>query len=86
MFKKISPEEQLMNYLTKFRPLDILGFAALLKVEPQEDTKEFIVDIVATFSALDRKHRRELLKLARDVARANADLFKDEDKEELPNS
>lgn len=86
MFKKISQEERLMNYLTKFRPLDTLGFAALLKVEPQDDFQEFVVDIVSTFSSLDRQHRRELLKLARDVARANSDLFKDENKEELPNS
>lgn len=86
MFKKICQEEQLMNYLTKFRPLDTLGFAALLKVEPQDDVQEFIVDIVAKFSSLDRIHRRQLLKLARDVARANSDLFKDDNKEELPNS
>lgn len=86
MLKKISQEEQLMNYFTKFRPLDTLGFAALLKVEPQDDAQEFIVDIVAKFSSLDRTHRRQLLKLARDVARANSDLFKDDNKEELPNS
>lgn len=86
MLKKISQEEQLMNYLTKFKPLDTLGFAALLKVEPQDNVQEFIVDIVAKFSSLDRTHRRQLLKLARDVARANSDLFKDDNKEELPNS
>jgi hypothetical protein len=34
MFKKISEEEKLMNYFTKFKPLDILGFAALVKVKP----------------------------------------------------
>ena len=86
MYEKISQEQQLMQYFTKFRPLDILGFATLLKVEQQDDTKEFIVDIVAKFSTLDRRHRRELLRLARDVSRANYDLFKDENKEELPNS
>lgn len=79
-------EKQLMTYLTQFRPLDIMGFAALLKVEPIDDFEEFVVEIVSKFTTLDRRHRRELLKLARDVARANNDLFKDQDKEELPNS
>ena len=75
-----------MEYLAKFRPLDIMGFAALLKVEPQDDFEEFVVDMVSKFSTLDRRHRRELLKLARDVSRANSDLFKDQEQEELPNS
>ena len=75
-----------MEYLAKFRPLDIMGFAALLKVEPQDDFEEFVVDIVSKFSTLDRRHRRELLKLARDVSRANSDLFKDQVQEELPNA
>ena len=79
-------EEKLMGYLAKFRPLDIMGFAALLKVEPTDDFEEFVVEIVSKFTTLDRRHRRELLKLAKDVARANTDLFKDQDKEELPNS
>lgn len=86
MFKKISQEEQLMNYLTKFKPLDLLGFAAILKVDQNSDFEEFIVSIVEKFSSLDRRHRKQLLRLARDVARANYDLFGDENKEKLPNS
>lgn len=86
MFKKISQEEQLMNYLTKFKPLDLLGFAAILKVDQNSDFEEFIVSMVEKFSSLDRRHRKQLLRLARDVARANYDLFGDKNKEKLPNS
>ena len=86
MFKKISQEEQLMNYFTKFKPLDLLGFAAVLKVDQNSDFEEFIVSMVEKFSSFDRRHRKQLLRLARDVARANQDLFGDGNKEKLPNS
>ena len=84
--KEVSQEAQLMNYFTKFKPLDFLGFAALVKVEPKDDFEEFVTELVVKFQSIDRKHRRELLKLARNVAKANDDLFKDEDNKELPNS
>lgn len=64
-----------MGYLTRFRPLDIMGIAKLLCVEPQDDFEEFIVEIVAKFSTLSRRRRRELLKLAEQIAKANSDLF-----------
>lgn len=75
-----------MKYFTKFKPLDLLGFAQLVQVEQKDNFEEFVVDIVMKFSTIDRRHRRELLKLARDVARANSDLFEGEEKEDLPSS
>jgi hypothetical protein len=47
--KEVSQEAQLMNYFTKFKPLDFLGFAALVKVEPKDDFEEFVTELVVKF-------------------------------------
>ena len=69
-------EEKLIKYLTTFQLSDLIGFAAILQVQEEEDFNEYIVNIVEAFSAKNRKIRKELLKLAKDISLNNRDFDK----------
>lgn len=69
-------EEKLINYLTTFQLSDLIGFAAILRVQEEEDFNEYIVNIVEAFTAKNRKIRKELLKLAKDISLNNRDFDK----------
>lgn len=67
-------EEKLIKYLTTFQLSDLLGFAAILQIQEEEDFNEYIVNIVEAFAAKNRKIRKELLKLAKDISLNNRDF------------
>ena len=67
-------EEKLIKYLTTFQLSDLIGFAAILQVQEEEDFNEYIVNIVEAFAAKNRKIRKELLKLAKDISLNNKDF------------
>ena len=67
-------EEKLIKYLTTFQLSDLIGFAAILQVQEEEDFNEYIVNIVEAFAAKNRKIRKELLKLAKDISLNNRDF------------
>lgn len=67
-------EEKLIKYLTTFQLSDLIGFAAILQVEEEEDFNEYIVNIVEAFAVKNRKIRKELLKLAKDISLNNRDF------------
>ena len=69
-------EEKLIKYLTTFQLQDLIGFAAILQVQEEEDFNEYIVNIVEAFAAKNRKIRKELLKLAKDISLNNRDFDK----------
>ena len=69
-------EEKLIKYLTTFQLSDLIGFAAILQVQEEEDFNEYIVNIVEAFAAKNRKIRKELLKLANDISLNNRDFDK----------
>jgi hypothetical protein len=69
-------EEKLIKYLTIFQLSDLIGFAAILQVQEEEDFNEYIVNIVEAFTAKNRKIRKELLKLAKDISLNNRDFDK----------
>lgn len=69
-------EEKLIKYLTTFQLSDLTGFAAILQVQEEEDFNEYIVNIVEAFAAKNRKIRKELLKLAKDISLNNRDFDK----------
>lgn len=71
-------EEKLIKYLTTFQLSDLIGFAAILQVQEEEDFNEYIVNIVEAFTAKNRKIRKELLKLAKDISLNNRDFDKGE--------
>ena len=69
-------EEKLIKYLTTFQLSDLIGFSAILQVQEEEDFNEYIVNIVEAFAAKNRKIRKELLKLAKDISLNNRDFDK----------
>ena len=69
-------EEKLIKYLTTFQLSDLIGFAAILQVQEEEDFNEYIVNIVEAFAAKNRKIRKKLLKLAKDISLNNRDFDK----------
>lgn len=69
-------EEKLIKYLTTFQLSDLIGFATILQVQEEEDFNEYIVNIVEAFAAKNRKIRKELLKLAKDISLNNRDFDK----------
>ena len=69
-------EEKLIKYLTTFQLSDLIGFAAILQVQEEEDFNEYIVNIVEAFATKNRKIRKELLKLAKDISLNNRDFDK----------
>lgn len=69
-------EEKLIKYLTTFQLSDLIGFAAILQVQEEEDFNEYIVNIVEAFTTKNRKIRKELLKLAKDISLNNRDFDK----------
>lgn len=94
-----SMEAKLMEYFTNFELVDFLGFAKILKVDNEfikkafcsaamgkDDWEDFICDLVEAFSQKGRKERRELLKLAKDVYRANAEINKEKDNNSSPST
>lgn len=69
-------EEKLIKYLTTFQLSDLIGFAAILQVQEEEGFNEYIVNIVEAFAAKNRKIRKKLLKLAKDISLNNRDFDK----------
>ena len=63
--------KRLLKYFESFQFTDLLGFAKILEVEEQEDFVEFIVNIIDSFQKQDKKKRKELIKLAKDVSEFN---------------
>lgn len=54
-----------------FQLTDLLGFAKILNVPEEEEFEDFMVNLIAAFSERNRKERRELLKLARQIKENN---------------
>lgn len=69
-------EYKLMELLKDFQLLDLIGFATLLKVKEQDEFEDYIVDIVAAFSQLNRKDRKKYLKLAKQIRDNNKEFDK----------
>ena len=69
-------EEKLIKYLTTFQLSDLIGFAAILQAQEEEDFYEYIVNIVEAFAVKNRKIRKKLLKLAKDISLNNRDFDK----------
>lgn len=94
-------EEKLLDYMKNFDFIDMMGFARLLKVDesiikncvtlastgmPREEAlSELVIETVYQFGQENRKKRKELLKLARDLHKYNADFDRQKDNETSPN-
>lgn len=69
--------KRLRNYLTDFEATDFLGLCKVLCVSLTDEDgtsrtfDELLADLLTRFSTLGRAQKRQVLKLARDVAKAN---------------
>ena len=64
-------EKKLLNYLATFQLSDLIGFARILDLPEQDDFQEFLTDIICEFDNRNRKERKNLLRLARDISENN---------------
>lgn len=61
--------------------VDILGFANIIGTEivKDEDFEDYVTRLIVDFQKLPRSKRRQLIKLAADVAGANQDIKKQQE-------
>ena len=65
----------MLEYIDKLNFVDILGLGNILGVEEQEDFEEYVTDILYAYSNRNRKTKKQLLKLIKDVAGANREMI-----------
>lgn len=70
--------EKLLEYFQSLQFTDIIGFGRILDVEEEDDFNDFITNIIIAFSNENRKKRKALLKLAKDVSVANKNMAKND--------
>lgn len=66
--------EKMLEYFKKFNFMDLIAFGTILEVEQVNDIEEYVTNILVAFNEKNRAARRDLIKLARDVALANKDM------------
>lgn len=66
--------EKILEYFKKFNFMDLIAFGTILEVEQVNDIEEYVTNILVAFNEKDKAARKELIKLARDVALANKDM------------
>lgn len=67
--------EKLLGYIHKFNFMDLIAFGTILEVEQIDDLEEYVTNILVAFNEKNRCARRDLLRLAKDVALANKDIL-----------
>lgn len=70
-------EKKLIKYIKKFQLIDLLGFGNILQVEETNDFESYLTNIIIAFLQQKRKKRKQLLKLAEDIAANNEDYDKE---------
>lgn len=74
---------QLLTYFQKFQVTDLIGFAQILGVEEVDNFIDFTTNILAAFWQENRIKRKQLLKLAKDIAAANSELVTKNEAEKI---
>lgn len=67
----------MIQYFKNFQFTDLLAFGNILGVAEEDDFVEYVTKILDAFSKCDRKKRKSLLKLAKDVSKANDEMRAD---------
>lgn len=66
--------QRLVKLFTQMEFLDIIGFGNILGVEEIDPFEDYVTAICEAFSKQPRIKRRQLLKLAKDIVKANKKL------------
>ena len=74
-------EKKLIEYFKNFQLTDLLGFGNIRGIKEENNFENYVTNIVVAFSEQNRKKKKALLKLAKDISEANIDFDKNKDKE-----
>lgn len=74
---------QLLRYFQEFQVSDLIGFAQILGVEEVDNFIDFTTNILVAFWQENRLKRKQLLKLAKDIAAANSELVTKSEAEKI---
>ena len=84
MFKKKDKEVSLDKYseqlLANFRGLqytDIIGIGNILGIKEEDDFDDYITAIVGTYMEMPKSKRKAILKLTKDLVKANMEMKAD---------
>lgn len=84
MFKKKDNEVSLDKYseqlLANFRGLqytDIIGIGNILGIKEEDDFDDYITAIVGTYMEMPKSKRKAILKLTKDLVKANTEMKAD---------
>lgn len=84
MFKKKDKEVSLDKYseqlLANFRGLqytDIIGIGNILGIKEEDDFDDYITAIVGTYMEMPKSKRKAILKLTKDLVKANTEMKAD---------
>ena len=91
MFKKKDKEVGLDKYseqlLTNFRGLqytDIIGIGNILGIKEEDDFDDYITAIVGTYMEMPKSKRKAILKLTKDLVKANTEMKADPNFDKVP--
>lgn len=71
MTKEEKQIEKLKKLFEEFTVIDLIGFGRIVGAEEKDEYKDFKEEVFKKFLALDNKHRKGLVKLAKDIVIAN---------------
>lgn len=76
-------EKKIIKYFENFQLIDLLGFGNILGVKENDNFEEYVTEIILAFLQQDRKKRKALLKLAKDISENNINFDKNENKKDI---
>ena len=76
-------EKKIIKYFENFQLIDLLGFGNILGIKENDNFEEYVTEIILAFLQQDRKKRKALLKLAKDISENNINFDKNENKKDI---
>ena len=76
-------EKKIIKYFENFQLIDLLGFGNILGVKENDNFEEYVTEIILAFLQQDRKKRKALLKLAKDISENNINFDKNDSKKDI---
>lgn len=75
---------KLLEHMRNFQLTDIVALGNIVGAEEKEDFDDFITDIIVKFQEMPRAKRKGLVKLAKDVSKANDEMTADPNWSPMP--
>lgn len=68
---------KLLEHMRNFQLSDMIAVGNIVGAEEKEDFDDFLTDVIIKFQELPRNKRKELVKLAKKVSKANDEMVAD---------